>query len=86
MHRQRSSGRRISAGVLLSCLALMSITSCVHQNGGSQASATNAVACLAFQPIYLDDVDIAAISLSLAEKIAAHNLIWEYRCGAITSD
>lgn len=72
-------GLKRSGAALLCCLALTLTTSCAHQNGASQ---TDTTACLSFEPIYLGEADIAAISDGLARKLAGHNLAWEDLCDA----
>lgn len=80
MPARQSHGRKRYGGALTLCLAMMLITSCVHRSDEPAASPNSA--CLIFEPIYLGEPDIAAISADLARKLAAHNLVWRDLCDA----
>lgn len=70
---------------LMLCLSLSLMTSCGHLGvdinlkGGSEAA--NAVACTVFDPIYLEDMEIADLGHESKKKIAGHNAAWEKLCG-----
>jgi hypothetical protein len=78
MLSMQHNGRSRSRLALPLCLALMSMTSCAHPNG--EGGASSSAICAIFDPIYLAEPDIAAISDDAARSIAAHNAIWEGEC------
>lgn len=74
-----------STVICLSFLTLISMTGCapreiaINLKGGAEAA--NAVACAVFDPIYLHESEIAALTRKTKEKIAAHNAVFEKLCG-----
>lgn len=75
-----------STALCLSFLTLIWTTGCapreiaINLKGGGEAA--NAVACAVFDPIYLHESEIAALTRKTREKIAAHNAVFEKLCKA----
>jgi hypothetical protein len=80
MESRQSGGRRLSVGALLALATLIATTGCDHLKSERPPQTVTDLGCIWFQPIYLPEPDIAALSDATKDVIAAHNGVWESVC------
>lgn len=80
MESRQSKGRGISAAALLILATLIATTGCDPLKSERPIQTVTDLGCIWFQPIYLPEPDIAALSYATKDVIAAHNGVWESVC------
>lgn len=80
MESRQSSGRRLFGAALLTLATLIVMTGCGHLKSDPPAQTVTDLGCIWFQPIYLPEPDIAALSDATKDALAEHNAVYETVC------